>query len=173
MQFSVPQFIEFESKIVGPLTIRQFAFIAVPFLVSFALFFVLILPVWILVAALLLSVGAAFAFVKIAGRPLYKVALYALKYFWQPRLFLWRTPIVRQQTVALPSIQRRRQQLKDIVPDFSKVGKLWQDITTSKEPIPKREKRAPQKSIGDIQEQYQVFRRITGEKEVARRVDYR
>ena len=172
MQFSVPQFIEFESKIVGPLTIRQFAFIAGPVLVSFALFFVLILPLWILVATVLISFGVAFAFIKIAGRPLYMVALYALKYFWQPRLFLWRTPIVHQETV-IPSVQRRRQQLKDIVPDFSKVGKLWQDMTTSKEPIPKREKRAPKKSIGDIQEQYQVFRRITGEKEVARRIDYR
>ncbi len=173
MQFSVPQFIEFESKIVGPLTIRQFAFIAVPVLVSFALFFVLILPVWILVATILLSVGISFAFIKIGGRPLYMVVLYALKYFWQPRLFLWKTPIVVHQEPAIPSVQRRRQQLKDIVPDFSKVGKLWQDITTSKEPIPKREKRQPKKSIGDIQEQYQVFRRITGEKEVARRVDYR
>ena len=173
MQFSVPQFIEFESKIVGPLTIRQFAFIAVPVLVSFALFFVLILPIWILVATVLLSVGISFAFIKIGGRPLYMVVLYALKYFWQPRLFLWKTPIVVRQEPAIPSVQRRRQQLKDIVPDFSKIGKLWQDITTSKEPIPKREKRQPKKSIGDIQEQYQVFRRITGEKEVARRVDYR
>jgi hypothetical protein len=172
MQFSVPQFIEFESKIVGPLTIRQFMFIAVPALVSFALFFVLVLPVWIFVATILVSTGVLLAFVKIAGRPLYKVMLYAFKFFWQPRLFLWKSPIIHEQ-VLVPSVERRRQQLKDIIPDFSKVGKLWQDITTSKEPIPKREKVHPKKSIGDIQEQYQVFKRITGEKEVARRVDYR
>lgn len=173
MQFSVPQFIEFESKIVGPLTIRQFLFIAVPSLISFVLFFVLVLPVWILVAAILISIGVSFAFVKIAGRPLYKVVLYAFSYFWQPRLFLWKMPIARETIPTIPSVQHRRQQLKDIIPDFSKVGKLWQDLTTRKEPIPQREKIHSKKSIADIQEQYQVFRRITGEKEVARRVDYR
>ena len=173
MQFSVPQFIEFESRIVGPLTIRQFLFIAIPALASFALFFVLVLPVWILVATILISAGVSFAFVKIAGRPLYKVVLYAFAYFWQPRIFLWKMPLVHEAVPSLPSVQHRRQQLKDIVPDFSKVGKLWQDLTTRKEPIPQREKTHPKKSIADIQEQYQVFRRITGEKEVARRVDYR
>ena len=172
MQFSVPQFIEFESKIVGPLTLRQFAFIAVPVLISFVLFFVLILPVWIPIAVILISSGAAFAFIKIAGRPLYMIALYAMRFFWQPRLFLWKPPIL-QETLAVPAIQSRRQQLKDIVPDFSKIGKLWQDITTSKEAIPKREKTSPRASLKDVHEQYQVFRRMTGEKEVAKRVDYR
>jgi hypothetical protein len=172
MQFSVPQFIEFESKIVGPLSLRQFAFIAIPALVSFVLFFVVILPIWIVIAIVLMSAGVSFAFIKVAGRPLYAVFLYALKFFWQPKILLWKSPII-QESVAVPSVQRQRQQLKDIIPDFSKIGKLWQDITTSKQPIPQREKHIPQASIKDLHEQYQVFRKITGEKEVARRIDYR
>ena len=171
-QFTVPQFIDFESKIVGPLTLKQFAFIAIPALMCFFLFFVLNFVVWILVAIVFLSAGAAFAFIKIGGRPLYMIVLYGVKFFWEPKLFLWQRPIVHE-TVALPSIEHRRQNLKDIVPDFSKVGKLFQDLTTSKNPIPKREKTPPKKSIEEIKEQYQVFRKITGEQEVARRVDYR
>lgn len=172
MQFSVPQFIDFESKVVGPLSLRQFAFIAVPVLVSFVLFFVIIFPVWIFIAIILLSTGLVFAFVKIAGRPFYVIFVHALKFFWQPKLLLWKSPII-QESVTVPSIQRRRQQLKDIIPDFSKISKLWQDMTTSKQPIPQREKKIPRESIKDLHEQYQVFRKITGEKEVARRVDYR
>ena len=172
-QFTVPQFIDFESKIVGPLTLKQFAFVALPALICFFLFFVLNLVVWILVTIVLLSIGATFAFIKIGGRPLYMVALYGLKFFWEPKLFLWRRPLVLHEAVAIPSVEHTRQNLKDIVPDFSKVGKLFQDLTTTKNPIPKREKTPPRKSIQEIQEQYQVLRRITGEREVARRIDYR
>jgi hypothetical protein len=171
-QFSVPQFIEFESKIVGPLTLRQFAFIGVPSLASFFLFFIFSLPVWIFASIILISVGVAFAFIKIGGRPLYHVALHGFRFFWQPKLYLWRAPVIEQK-INIPTIQRKRQDLKELLPDISKLGRLWQDLTTTKNPIPKREKQVPRKSLGEIREQFQVFRKITGEKEVARRVDYR
>ena len=67
-QFEVPQFVDVESKIVGPLTLKQFGFVAVPALISFFLFFVLGTFVWIVVSAILLSAGLSFAFIKISGR---------------------------------------------------------------------------------------------------------
>ena len=38
MQFQTPQFIETENKIIGPLTLKQFFYLAVGFGVSFTFF---------------------------------------------------------------------------------------------------------------------------------------
>lgn len=175
-QFEVPQFIDLESKIVGPLTLKQFAFLAAPALVSFFLFFVLNTVVWVPLAVILMASGAAFALIKMNGRPLYIIALLGAKFFWQPKMFLWKRPVVRE-TIAIPqvkrSIEEKRSALGFASAGLSQVTKLWQDLTTTKNPIPKREKVIPKKSISEIKEQYQVFRRISGEQQVARRVDYR
>ena len=176
-QFEVPQFIELESKIVGPLTLRQFAFIAAPALISFFLFFVLNTVIWVMLLVILMVAGASFAFIKINGRPLYALALLSLKFFWQPKMFLWKRPVIKE-TIEIPEVKRqtveaKRSSLSLATAGLSQVSKLWQDLTTTKNPIPKREKTIPKKSIAEIKEQYQVFRRMSGEKQVARRVDYR
>ena len=173
-QFEVPQFIETESKIVGPLTIKQFGFIAAPALVCFFLYFTLALWAWIPVAAILMGAGAAFAFIKMNGRPLYMITLYAVEFFWAPKLFLWKRPVV-QEVITVPTvvITARRQALGEEHKKNSNVAKLWEELATSRNPIPHREKEAPQPKVEDVKEQFEVFRRTTGEKEVARRVDYR
>lgn len=175
-QFEVPQNIDLESKIVGPLTLKQFGFVAAPALMCFFLFFVLSMGVWIVVTIILASVGISFAFIKINGRPLYVLAFLSFKFFWRPKLYLWKRPVT-EEVMNIPeprkSVEAKRNSLKSAMGGLSSVGKLWQDLTTRKTPIPKREKTVPRHSISEIKEQYQVFRRITGEKEVARRVDYR
>lgn len=90
-QYQVPQFIETEDKIVGPFTLRQFLYIAVAGLISFMLFFVFKLFVWLIFTALISSIAAAFAFVKYNGRPLTTMLFSAFKYLWHPRLYLWKS----------------------------------------------------------------------------------
>jgi hypothetical protein len=176
-QFEVPQFIELESKIVGPLTLKQFAFIAAPALLSFLLFFVLNTVIWVLLLVILMIVGASFAFIKINNRPLYMLALLALKFFWRPKMFLWKRPVVKEiieiPTARPQTIESKRSALSLATAGLSQISKLWQDLATTKNPIPKREKAIPKKSIAEIKEQYQVFRKMSGEKQVARRIDYR
>ena len=46
-------------------------------------------------------------------------------------------------------------------------------MTTTKNPIPKREKILPKAMLQEVQEQYQVFRKLSGEREIAKRVDFR
>jgi len=176
-QFEVPQNIELESKIVGPFTIRQFGFVAAPFLICFFLFFVLTFGFWIVITIILMSAGLSFSFIKIEGRPLYVIAALGLKFLWQPKLYLWQRPHV-EEVINAPvahktSSEGKRNVLGSALGSLSSVGKLWQDITTRKTPIPKREKTVPRPRVGDIKEQYQVFKRITGEKDIARRIDYR
>jgi hypothetical protein len=176
-QFEVPQFIELESKIVGPLTLKQFGFIAAPALISFFLFFTLNTVIWVMLTIILVVSGVSFAFIKLNGRPLYMIAFLGIKYFWQPKMFLWKRPITKE-TIAIPEVKKQSVEAKRSALDIAgasltQVSKLWQDLTTTKNPIPKREKTIPRKSISEIQDQYQVFRRMSGEKQVARRVDYR
>lgn len=89
MQFQVPQFIEVEDKIFGPLTFRQFVFIAGGLGFAFVLYRVLPL---ILAAPLIAGVGglaAALAFFQFNGRPFILAMENAFYYFIHPKLYLW------------------------------------------------------------------------------------
>jgi hypothetical protein len=178
-QFQVPQFLDIESKIVGPLTLKQFGFIAAPALISFFLFFTLNTVIWIIITAILMIAGAAFAFVKINGRPLFVVTIHAITFFWQPKTYIWKRPVIKE-VIEVPTvsakratIEAKRSALQSALQSISGISKLFLDLTTTKNPIPKREKVVPKKTISEIKEQYQVFRKISGEQQVAKRVDYR
>ncbi|MEK7506663.1 MAG: PrgI family protein [Patescibacteria group bacterium] len=71
MRFQVPQFIETESKIVGPFTLKQFLFIApgvgIVFLLRYAF---TSFAYWVLVSLPILALALALAFYKIDGMPL-------------------------------------------------------------------------------------------------------
>ena len=87
MQFQVPQFIEVEDKIFGPLTLKEFIYLAVAGGVVFMLFFILQTWLWVIMAAILVTGATAFAFIKINGRPLAIILIAALRYAWQPKFY--------------------------------------------------------------------------------------
>lgn len=89
MRFQVPQFIEVEDRIFGPLTITQFIYLAGGggFLVGMWL----ILPLWgaVVVGLPVAGFGAALAFLKINDRPLILVMEHALEYYLKDKLYIW------------------------------------------------------------------------------------
>ncbi len=89
MQFQVPQFIEVEDKIFGPLTFRQFIFIAGGFGMAYVLW--RLLPIH-LAAPLILGVGglaAALAFFQLNGRPFIHALEDGFYYTIHSKLYLW------------------------------------------------------------------------------------
>ncbi len=174
MQFQIPQFIEVENKIVGPLTIKQFLYLAVAGGFSFMLYFILQLWLWLILTAIFGAIAVSLAFIKYNGQPLERIALSAFGFFWRPRFYLWQ----RASEEKVISIEEKRKTLADyfsgmpgVVPS---VKKLWQELMTTKTPIAKREKRLSVSYWGkNPQERYQLFRKISGEKDMARRIDYR
>ena len=70
MQFQVPQFIETEDKVIGPLSIRQFAYIGAAAGIAGALMFVVELWMWTIIAIPILGVSGVLAFGKVNGRPI-------------------------------------------------------------------------------------------------------
>lgn len=89
MQFSIPQFIDIEDKIIGPLTLKQFLWL----LAGGSCLFVLwtLLPFgWFILAGL--PVGGFFAglaFYKYNGRPLSALISSMLAYLRKPKLYLF------------------------------------------------------------------------------------
>lgn len=179
MQFQVPQFIETEDKIIGPLTLRQFLYVAAGAGIAFVLFFFLQTWLWIIITMVISSVSVAFAFVKINGRPLSALAGSAFGFYWKPRFYLWekeQPSAPEEKRFKLPTLPQEPK--KETAPREEKSGirKLSQQLLTAKEPIHKREKflKPPiLERIHSNRERFEVMKKITGEKEVARRVDYR
>lgn len=130
-QFQVPQFIETESKIVGPLTLKQFLYIAAAGLISFGLFFVLKLFIWILFTIIIALAAAAFAFLKFNGRPLTGILKSAFLYYWNPRLYLWQR---KDATAQIPTFTMPKLGNPPAGPT-SKLKSLWLGLITKKPPV--------------------------------------
>lgn len=100
MEFQVPQFIEREIKVVGPLTFKQALYIgSAGFLVfllyvfladqSFFLFFLL--------AALTTALGLALAFVQVQGRSLITLLANVFSFFASQKIYLWKKKMAAPQ----------------------------------------------------------------------------
>ncbi len=90
MRFTVPQFIEYEAKIVGPLTFRQFVYVGIASAICFVLYFTAPFSLF-LIASIVLGVGAlALAFLKIGGRGLPTVLANFLRFNLMPKMYIWR-----------------------------------------------------------------------------------
>jgi hypothetical protein len=89
MQFQVPQFIEVEDKLFGPLTATQFIYVVGGG--GFAVAMWLLLPLWaaILLGGPVLGLGLALAFYKVNDRPLISVLESAFEYFSKSKLYIW------------------------------------------------------------------------------------
>lgn len=90
MQYQVPQFIEVEDKIFGPLTFRQFAYLAGAGGICLVLF--TLLPLWLALPLMVpfAALGLALAFYKVNDRPFISVMESAFKYFFAGKLYLWK-----------------------------------------------------------------------------------
>jgi len=90
MQFNVPQFIEIEDKILGPLTLKQFLLFLGAALVLIFLWYVFKLGVVIIVGLPLILFLAAGVFIKIHGRSFFTYVLSWFKYWASPKVYVWR-----------------------------------------------------------------------------------
>lgn len=90
MQFSVPQFIEIEDRIIGPLTLKQFFYLAGGAAIIGFCWYFFKLWVFVLVALPVSLLAVALAFVKINGRPFIYFLGAMFGYFVKPRVYVWK-----------------------------------------------------------------------------------
>lgn len=96
MQFQVPQFIEVEDKIFGPLTLKQFIYLIGGAAIIFLLYVALPLFVVILVGPAIAGLAVALAFYKMHGQPFIKVMENAFKHFIKAKIYTWKKRDVTQ-----------------------------------------------------------------------------
>ena len=88
-QFLVPQFIDVEDKIIGPITTRQFVMMLVAMLLVFVLYKMLAFIYFIFASVLNVSLFSALAFVRINGRPVHFFLLNFVQTIKRPNLRVW------------------------------------------------------------------------------------
>ena len=90
MRFQVPQFIEIEDKIFGPLTFKQFVYVAGGVGLSAVLFIFLPKFLAVLVALPVAIFSAALAFYKVNGKPFVNVVEAFVTYSLTSKLYIWK-----------------------------------------------------------------------------------
>ncbi len=107
MRYQVPQFIEIEDKIFGPLTIKQFVYLAGGAALSYLVYALLspYLPFFIVIILMLptAAFGVALAFYKINNKPFINVVEAAIKYYIGSKLYLWKKEakqVTKQEVTA-------------------------------------------------------------------------
>lgn len=111
--FQVPQFIDIEDKIIGPISLRQFIILVVTAAAVFLLFKVLQIWLWIIVGGSVGALGMALAFLKINGQNFSRVALNFLRYMINPRLYVWqRSGQKRTLVKEQPKIVKKEETIK-------------------------------------------------------------
>jgi hypothetical protein len=90
MLFNVPQYIEIEDKIAGPLTAKQLLWMFGMGAVLLILWGVLDLATFIVSAIPVVLIFCALAFYKPHGQPLVKFILWGIFFLFQPKTYVWR-----------------------------------------------------------------------------------
>ncbi len=120
-QYQVPQFIEVEDKIFGPLTLKQFIYLAGG--AGICLMFFTLLPFWLMfiLSVPVMSFSAALAFYKINGRPFIVALEHAASYTFGSKLYLWKqreakasTEVQNAPATAAPVPRLSNSKLKDL-----------------------------------------------------------
>ncbi len=93
MEYQVPQFIEVEDKVVGPLTFRQFVYLTGAGGICVVLIAYLPLVVAILLCIPVAALGATLSFYKVNGKSFIEILEAGFNYYTGAKMFLWKRDV--------------------------------------------------------------------------------
>ena len=88
-QFTVPQFIDVEDKVIGPITTRQFIILLIGALFIGLSFKIFSFTVFIFVGLLIFAISGIFAFFRVNGMPFHFFALNFIQTIQKPSVRVW------------------------------------------------------------------------------------
>lgn len=135
MRFQVPQFIEVEDKIFGPLTFKQFIYVAGGGGLCALLFFTLPNFVALIISAPIAIFALALAFYKVNDKPFILMVESFVKFHTGNKLYIWKKE--DKQPVARAAGEKPIEQIKVPKLSESKLKELtWSlDIKESENPV--------------------------------------
>jgi len=104
-QFVVPQFIDVEDKILGPITTRQFAILMITALVMFIIYKILYIWYALAIDVVLLGMALVVAFVRINGQPFHYFLLNFVQTFRRPPIRVWNKELTDAEIIALAKVE--------------------------------------------------------------------
>lgn len=103
LQYQVPQFVDVEDRIIGPLTIKQFLMFVMNAMIVATLYLALPLPATIVLGVPITAFFGLLAFFKVSGRSFVWFLYAFVRFLFTGKLFLWDrrgdTPRVRVGSV--------------------------------------------------------------------------
>lgn len=125
---------------------------------------------WLILSVIILGVTAGVSFVKVGGRPLAKVILSAFHFYWNPQIYVWQPehPVVtpKRHAAAHEEAPPPVAPLRAKAASGEILHRHWAGLQTGT-------KVSDNQFAAAKTYRYEVFRKLTGEREAARRVDYR
>lgn len=95
-QFTVPQFIDVEDKIIGPITVRQFLILFAAGLLAMVFYKIFDFSLFIVTFLLEAGMAAVLAFVRINGMPFHFFLLNIVETWRKPSLRVWQPGQIKE-----------------------------------------------------------------------------
>lgn len=130
----MPQFLDVEDKVIGPITVRQFIEMLIGGLIIFIFYKIFDLSLFIVSGLIVLSLTIVIAFATINGQPFHYFLLNFISTLKNPKLKVWKKKISRDEIKAslkkpkehrIPVVKMARQPLSN-----SKISELALIIDT-------------------------------------------
>jgi len=136
MEFTVPQFVEKEPKLIGPFTFKQFIFVAIAGAACFFLYFFIgkkNMPLFILIAILLFGGSLALAFIRIKGYTLPILIKNFFAFTIMPKIFLWHRKLIPPKVSKIKKFEKAEVEETPLkIIEESSLQKLSTQVETKK-----------------------------------------
>jgi hypothetical protein len=111
-QFVIPQFIDVEDKIIGPITARQFIILLAVTIILFILYKLFTFLYFLFFGLPVFGLGVILAFVKINGQPFHYFLLNLLQTMRRPNLRVW------NKELTMDEVRKylKKEEVKIVVP---------------------------------------------------------
>lgn len=96
-QFVVPQFIDVEDKIIGPITTRQFLIMLGALLIDFVAYKLATFVFFIFLFLIITGFGIILSFAKVNGQSFHYFLLNVFQTFRKPKLRVWYVPLIMSE----------------------------------------------------------------------------
>lgn len=102
MRFEVPQFIDVEEKIFGPLTFKQFIYLLGGAGLAYVSYKIIPFPFWIIFSGAFVAFALLLAFYKLNNRPFIEIAQNYINFKLKGKLYIWKRAPVQIKPIEKP-----------------------------------------------------------------------
>ena len=109
MKYQVPQFTEIEDQIIGPLTIKQFVYLAGGGGMVFVIYTYLPIYISVILIATVGGLALALAFYKVNNKPFIDFLESAFLYYTKQNLYIWKREVKKVTKDEAKAMQAKKQ----------------------------------------------------------------